>query len=346
MTPPIDPPDPTHHPGASEARRRAEEVGPDAATAISTPGGGRVLVGTAGWTDRTLTAAGVFYPQGVSSPEDRLRFYSSRFPLVEVDATYYSLPTRAMAERWMERTPEWFTFDVKAHALMTGHATEPKRLPPELRERLPGRMAEQHRVYAKDLPEEVRDEAWRIFLDALEPLRSSGKLGAVLMQYPPWFAPGAPAREEILSAKERFGDVPFSVELRNASWFDQRSADRTLRFFEDARIPLVMVDEPQGLRSSVPPVLAVTSPRLALVRFHGRRTDKWEARGAPVAERYCYLYERAELDEWVPRIESAAERATETHVIMNNCYANYGTTNAAEISELLRRAYGGSPAVP
>ena len=333
-------PDSAHDPGPASARGRADLLGDVAPGPIETATGTRVLVGTAGWTDRTLTASGVFYPRGISTPEERLRFYASRFPLVEVDATYYSLPTRGMAERWLERTPESFTFDVKAHALLTGHATEIKRLPPELRDAMPGSLAGRARVYAKDLPAELRDEIWRGFIDALEPLRSSGKLGAVLMQYPPWFGPGTRNREEIVAAQERFGDVPFSVELRNASWFAGRGAERTLQFFEDHGIPIVMVDEPQGMRSSVPPVEAVTSPRLALVRFHGRRADTWEARGAPVSQRYCYLYERAELEQWIPRIERVSSRAAETHVIMNNCYANYGTTNAAEISVLLRRVYG------
>ena len=96
-----------------------------------------------------------------------------------------------------------------------------------------------------------------------------------------------------------------------------------------------MVDEPQGFKSSVPPVAAVTSPDLAIVRFHGRNADTWEAKGIPPVERFRYLYARDELGEWVPRIRQAAREARETHVLMNNCYANYGTTNAREIARLL-----------
>jgi len=95
-----------------------------------------------------------------------------------------------------------------------------------------------------------------------------------------------------------------------------------------------MVDEPQGFKSSVPPVTAVTSD-LALVRFHGRNAETWEAKNITPAERFRYLYGRDELEEWAPKIRTVAEDARDTHVLMNNCYANYGTTNAREIAAIL-----------
>jgi uncharacterized protein YecE (DUF72 family) len=325
-----------HDPGLADARRRAEEVGNAAAAPFHGPDGHEIRFGTASWTDPTITSGAVFYPPGVNSPEDRLRYYSSRFSLVEVDSTYYALPTRRMAELWRKRTPDHFTFDVKAHALMTGQPSEVKRLPPVLRDALPPALAEKARVYGKDLPPEIYDEVWRTFLGALEPLRSSGKLGSVLLQYPRWFLPGEESREQILDARERLGDVCSAVEFRNALWFNDRNMERTLRFLSDNHIPFVMVDEPQGFRSSVPPIVAVTSPRLAVLRFHGRRGDTWERPGVPVVERFRYLYDASELEPWVPRIREAAEQAREVHVIMNNCYGNYGTTNAAEIASMVQ----------
>jgi uncharacterized protein YecE (DUF72 family) len=95
-----------------------------------------------------------------------------------------------------------------------------------------------------------------------------------------------------------------------------------------------MVDEPQT-KTAMPPIVAVTSPQLAVVRFHGRRTETWEAKGIPVVERFRYLYDADELAEWVPRIRDVADQVPEIHVLMNNCYANYGTTNAREIADLL-----------
>ena len=128
-----------------------------------------------------------------------------------------------------------------------------------------------------------------------------------------------------------------AVEFRHASWLNEKNAERTLRFLEDQSIPFVMVDAPQGFRSSLPPVAAVTANDLAVVRIHCRRTETWEAQNIPVVERFRYLYDAEELGEWVPRIREAARHARETHVLMNNCYANYGATNAREIAEMLEQ---------
>ena len=334
MSPPDAPASSTHDPGPEEAGRRGEAHA-EAAREPMHVGQATVRIGTASWTDPTMTAAGVFYPPDAGTAEERLVYYASQFPIVEVDATYYALPARRQAELWLERTPPDFTFDIKAHALMTGQPSEPRRLPKDLRESLPAELLDQKRVYARDLPREIEDEIWDRFVDALEPLRSSGKLGAVFLQYPRWFFPVSESRDEILRARDRLGDVPFAVELRHASWFNDKNRDRTLRFLEDNAIPFVMVDAPPGTKSSLPPVTVVSSPRLAVVRFHGRRTETWEQSGIPVVERFRYLYDEAELGEWVPRIREVAERVPEVHVLMNNCYANYGTTNAREIAELL-----------
>ena len=327
--------DRAHDPGVDEARERGEAAGVAESRVVRTADGGRILLGTAGWTDPTLTAPGVFYPDGVSSPEARLRYYADRFPMVEVDSPFYALPTAQMAERWAERTPDDFRFDVKAHALMTGHPTEVKRLPAVLRAALPKEVAAKARVYAKDLPPEVYGAVWGGFVDAIRPLADAGKLGAVLLQYPRWFVPGAKSREEILDAAGRLEGLPFSVEFRSRRWFAPGTEEKTLGFLAEHEIPFVMVDEPQGLQSSVPPITAVTSPALAVLRLHGRRGDQWDRRGTTVAEKYRYLYDDAELESWVPKIRAVAKQAKETHVVFNNCYGNYGTTNALEMTAKL-----------
>ena len=324
-----------HDPGADVARERLEGIEEAAVEPITVPGGGTVRVGTASWTDPTMTAAGVFYPSGADTAEERLSYYASRFPLVEVDATYYSLPARRTSELWVERTPPDFTFDIKAHALMTGQPTETKRLPKDIRTALPAELAEKPRIYAKDLPEELKSAVWEWFLDGLEPLQESGQLGSILLQYPRWFFTSSENRDTIVDATERLGDVRKAVEFRNGTWFNEKNVERTLRFLEDHSIPLVMVDGPQGFKSSIPPIAATTSPELAVVRFHGRRAETWEAKGIPTVERFRYLYDRDELEDWVPRIREAAAQAKETHVLMNNCYANYGSTNARELAALL-----------
>ena len=302
--------------------------------------GHEIRVGTASWTDPTITKGGIFYPRGVSSSEDRLRYYASQFPFVEVVSTYYSLPERAIAALWAERTPDDFVFHVKAHALMTGQPTEVARLPEPLIDALPSALAEKPRIYAKDLPLELYDAVWAHFLDALEPLRAAGKLGGVLLQYPRWFLPTPENKDHLAESAVRLAGTPGAVELRNRHWYggedgSGKATQWTLDMLRDLGLTYVMVDGPQGLESSVPPVTGVTNPELAMVRLHGRRAATWEAAKVPTVERYRYLYSPKELEPWVPKIEEASAQARRTTVFLNNCYGNYGTTNARELVTLL-----------
>lgn len=303
--------------------------------------GARVRVGTASWTDPTMTARGVFYPDDVrGSASARLAFYASHFSFVEVDATYYALPSERNARVWAERTPEGFTFDIKAHALMTGHATPVSRLPADIGDALPGSLTGRTEVRTRELPDEIVDELWRRFLGALAPLEGAGKLGALLLQMPRDFLPSPESERAIERLRERAGAAQLcAVELRHASWMtDRRQCARSLDLLRAHDLAHVMVDAPPGFATSMPPVVAVTSERLAVVRLHGRRRETWERPVAVTSERYRYLYDAAELGEWVPRIIDVAQRTQGVHVVMNNCHANYGASNADEITALLIEA--------
>ncbi len=327
--------DPLHDPGAFAAIERERRVHVPAPRGLTHPNGGRVRIGVAGWTDPSLTEPGVFYPADATTPETRLRYYASRFSLVEVDATYYALPTRSMAERWVERTPPYFMFDIKAHALMTGHGTEVSRLPPWIAKALPQRLRSASRVFPGVLPPEIIDELWRVFLDALEPLRSANKLGAVLLQFPPWFKPSRESAEAIRDARRRLGTTLGAVEFRQRGWMTGRVADRTFALLEELGLAYVIVDAPQGMDSSVPPTVGITSPELAVVRLHGRRAETWERRNDVVSERYRYLYDERQLGTWTLPIVDIAKQHQGVHVLFNNNHANYATTNALEMGELL-----------
>ncbi len=335
-----------HDPGPEAAGNRALAVERSASVPLATPEGATIRIGTASWTDPTMTAPGVFYPRGAVNAEERLTYYASTFPIVEIDATYYALPSARTAATWVDRTPPDFVFDAKAHALMTGQPTETRRLPKDLRAALPDALAEKPRLYARDLPAELQDEIWRLFMTGIEPLRAAGQLGSVLLQFPKWFFPTNESRDLILDARARLGEIRSAVEFRSESWFNDKNRDRTLRFLHDNHIPLVLVDGPQGLRSSIPALAAVTSPDLVVVRFHGRRVETWEKTGIPVVERFRYLYSRDELAEWLPRIQAAAEATREMHILMNNCYANYGSTNARELAAMLESELAGGSAAP
>jgi uncharacterized protein YecE (DUF72 family) len=291
---------------------------------------GRVQVGTASWTDRTLIESG-WYPPEADTPEKRLRYYARQFPLVEVDATYYALPAEQTAALWAARTPADFTFNVKAFSLFTHHPTPVAALPKDLRPA--AEKTGKDRIYFQDVGPAVTDEAWQRFSAALEPLRSAGKLGAILLQFPPWFPISKARRDYIVASAERAAPDRVCVEFRNRTWMTPDNQEETLGFLTGHQLPYVCVDIPQGHRDSVPPVLAATSPDLAVVRMHGH-SDKWDSKD--IHERFGYRYTEAELTEWAPKVRALAQDTAGTHVLFNNCYRNYAQVNAQQLTELLQ----------
>jgi uncharacterized protein YecE (DUF72 family) len=291
---------------------------------------GQVRVGTASWTDRTLIDSG-WYPPEADTPERRLRYYARQFPLVEVDATYYALPAEQTAASWAARTPAGFTFNVKAFSLFTQHPTRVAALPTDLRP-----AAEQtgkDRIYLKDIDSAVTDQAWQRFLAALEPLSQAGKLGAILLQFPPWFPISRANKEYIVACAQRVAPRRVCIEFRNRTWMTAENQDETLGFLTSNRLPYVCVDMPQGHRDSIPPVVAATDPELAVVRMHGH-SDKWTSKD--IHERFGYHYSERELGEWAPKVRALAEDAATTHVLFNNCYRDYAQTNARQLADLLK----------
>jgi uncharacterized protein YecE (DUF72 family) len=288
-----------------------------------------IRVGTAGWTDKTLIESG-WYPAGAGNPEQRLRYYATQFPLVEVDSAYYALPAEQTATAWAERTPKNFTFNIKAYSLLTQHPTAVKSLPADLREAA-SKDNNKDRVYLKDVDEKVTDQVWDRFLAALEPLRAQGKLGAILLQFPPWFPISRANKAYIVSCAERTAPRRVCVEFRNRTWMTEDNQKETLDFLSAHNLPYVCVDEPQGYPNSVPPVLAATSD-LAVVRLHGH-SDQWQSKS--IQERFRYRYDDKELKEWAGQVRRLASDADETHVVFNNCYRDYAHVNAQEMERLL-----------
>jgi uncharacterized protein YecE (DUF72 family) len=295
----------------------------------------RILIGTSSWTDPTLVKDGNFYPPGTKTAEARLRFYATRFPLVEVDSTYYYPPSEKNSVLWIERTPPTFTFNIKAYSLLTNHPTRPDSLYADIRESLPQGTLGKRFAYREQLPEDAVEEVWQRFHDALMPLHSSGKLGAVLFQFPQWFTISRKNKAYIEECAQRLKDFRIAVEFRHASWMTPENAEESLAFLESNDLPFVCVDMPQGFDSSIPPVAAATAPDLAMVRFHGRNTGAWNVKSDTASERFKYDYTPAELQEWVPRIDALAEQVRETHILMNNCYRDFAVRNASELGGLL-----------
>jgi uncharacterized protein YecE (DUF72 family) len=286
---------------------------------------GKIEVGTASWTDKTLLESG-WYPPTADNPEKRLAYYARQFPLVEVDSTYYGPPNEQTTKLWAERTPAHFTFNIKAFSLLTGHPTKVSAIYKDLRPE-----TEKKNVYPGDLPPQAYEEIWTRFLAALDPLVRAEKLGALLFQFPPWFGIRKSNKEYMLEVAARCKPLRPVFELRNASWFEGANRNETLDFLRAHKLPFVSVDMPQGYKSSIPPVLEATAD-LAVVRFHGH-SDKWTSKD--IHEKFGYDYSRAELAEWAPKLKALAAETDRTHVLMNNCYSSYAQENASTLVELL-----------
>ncbi len=293
-----------------------------------------VLCGIAGWTDKSLVKSGLFYPHGVSSPEARLTYYAEQFSLVEVDATYYALLSADVVARWTEWTPPSFCFDVKAHPVLTQHPIDVARLPGDLQSEVRTLRAG-GRVYASALPEPMVSEIEARFFASIAPLVDAGRLGAVFLQFPPWFGATRGNARHLEGLRERNPALPLAVEFRNKTWLAPERRARLADLLGKLELSYVCVDEPAGKVGGLPPLTLVTNPALAVVRFHGQNAAGWAKRGASVHERFNYLYAPQELAAWAPRVRELGERAARVHAVFNNCVHNYAVLGAKDLSVLL-----------
>jgi len=290
------------------------------------------LVGTASWTDPTLIKSDLFYPPGATSAAERLAFYASQFPTVEVDSSYYAILSEDVARLWVERTPPGFIFNVKAFAWLTQHPAETGRLPSAIKSALPAELKSAPRI--KNPPAEVLNLAVQMFWSSFKPLRDAGRMGLVLFQLPPYVTWRQSNLDYLAGLPERLPGAAIAVEFRHSSWTgtEHQRAD-TLQFLRDHEFAYVSVDAPA--QSGLAPLLATTATD-AYIRFHGRNGETWFKRNVSAAERFKYLYAERELAEWAGRLKqlSGVRRA---FAIFNNCYSNFGIMNATTMREMLAR---------
>lgn len=292
---------------------------------------GQVRVGTCSWTDPTMVRA--WYPSTIRTAADRLRHYATQFDTVEVDSTFYGLPTPDTARLWAERTPAGFIFHVKAFAMLTRHAVRPQQLPPPLRSHPQLELDRQGRVFRPS--PELRREVFALFTEALEPLRVEHKMGLVLLQYPPYFVANEANREYIASCVELLSPDRVGVEFRHASWVSEEKIQSTFDLLHSLGASYVSVDEPRLEGPSVLPPIAAATSDIAYVRLHGRNSATWRAKVDSAAKRFEYLYSLEELTEWVEPIRQLQEQTTTTYVMFNNCFADYAPRNAKQMLRLL-----------
>jgi uncharacterized protein YecE (DUF72 family) len=296
---------------------------------------GKIMVGTCSWTDASLVKDSDFYPPKAKSAEDRLQYYQSQFDVVEVDSSYYAMPSEIVSKLWAERTDPDFIFDIKAFRLFTGHQTPTSVLPTDIKGELPAKLVHlKANVYIRDIPSELSDELWSRFEQALVPLKEREKLGVVLFQFPPWISYSQKQLDYILYCKEMLSGYNLAIEFRNSSWLSDVNYAATIDFLKKNGLAFVCVDEPQGFKSSVPPIEEATADT-ALVRYHGRNTEMWESKRATANQRFNYRYSEDELREWVPKIKTLASKAKQIHVLFNNHYRDKAVSNAKQMKMLL-----------
>ena len=299
--------------------------------AALTVGDCRVMFGTTSWADRTLVQAGTFYPRKTMNARDRLAYYASRFPLSEISTTYRFPPTPQLAAQWVDRSPAGFVFDVRVWSLLSGAPTLPDSLWPDLQPAVAVRHRDARRLYAGHLPDAVVDECWDRFLHGIEPLRSSGRLGMLILQYPGWFSPRPESWAELALVSRRLAGYRVAVELRSPKWLagDADGAHESqMEWLEDHGLAYVCVDGPDAGPRAGCGMVAATSD-VAVVRFIGRRQVDDEPWTAP------YRYSRSELGTWVGRIRQLASSSQEVHVLMDNCWGSDAVDNALELARLV-----------
>lgn len=292
----------------------------------------RVLVGTSGYSFEDWK--GRFYPERLSS-SDMLRYYSERFPMVEVNYTYYRMPSVSTMRGMERKTPDDFEFVVKLNRSLTHSnpiigsfipdqesSPDAARGTPDAKRAAPG--TRELRLSLDPLKETIAG-----FKEGIAPLVEAGKLTCLLAQFPWGFRNTDRNLEYVVTLAQEFGEFLFVVEFRNAEWV----SDTVFGVLKDCGIGFCCVDEPR-LKGLMPPIAVSTSPEVSYVRFHGRNSSKWWNHDDP-SERYDYLYDEEELKPWADKILKLADNSRKTYVLFNNCFEAKATQNARQMQSLL-----------
>ncbi|UKS25759.1 DUF72 domain-containing protein [Paenibacillus sp. HWE-109] len=267
-----------------------------------------INIGLSGWGDHELGGS-----------RGKLREYGAHFPIVELDSSFYAIQPERNYLKWLQETPDNFSFIIKAYQGMTGH------------------------LRGENPFEGGIDQMFEVFMQSIRPVQEAGKLKAVLFQYPPWFDCTKPNVAVLRDAKARMGDVPLALEFRHQSWFTDDMREKTLSFMRSEGWMHSICDEPQAGIGSVPTVLEVTHPEMTMVRFHGRNVGGWvqnsETNWREV--RYLYNYNQRELQEWKGWLLELHKQTREVCVIFNNNSGGHAAGNAKELMEMLGIDYEG-----
>ncbi|WP_430535204.1 DUF72 domain-containing protein [Listeria rocourtiae] len=269
-----------------------------------------ITIGLTGWSDHETLYS--------STSKHKLEDYAGNFPMVEVDTSFYAIPSPLTTERWVERTPEEFSFVVKAFQAMTKHK-------------------EWQQYYDSET------EMYRRFMDAIAPMSESGRLKAILFQFPPYFGCTKENVTYLRAIREKMGDLPLAIEFRNKTWYTETNTPQTLALLKDLGFIHTVVDEPQVGNGSVPIVLRATNEAMTLVRLHGRNSAGWMKANSPEWRevRTLYRYNEEEINYWAENIRHLQKHSKEVIVIFNNNSGGDAADNAKQLQKALNISYEG-----
>jgi uncharacterized protein YecE (DUF72 family) len=298
---------------------------------------GAVRVGTSGWSYPTGPGKwnGIFYPATRSKKDgtkdfDELRFYAEHFNTVEVNSTFYGQPRAEVTRAWVQRTPATFDFSLKLYQKFT----HPKMFKESALQRAPGSEGALLDLLAAVTQSDIDD-----YRAGIEPLASSGRLGALLAQFPASFKDTLPSRDYLAQLLRAFADYPVAVELRHRSWSD--SFGDTLSLLNSFGAALVQIDEPK-FKLSIRQNWLPNVKTFYYMRLHGRNAAQWwhhEHRD----DRYNYLYTADELQEFAETAGAAKELVKKSYLYTNNHFAAKSVVNAimlkAQLGEPIEGEY-------
>ncbi len=294
-------------------------------------------IGTSGWSypGGRGTWNGVFYPAKEARPRgfDELEFYARVFDTVEVNSTFYGQPRAAVTAKWAERTPPQFEFAVKLYQKFT----HPSMFIEAVASSAPG-ASDQALAAAGDIRQADVDE----FKAGVEPLAAAGKLGPLLVQFPPSFTASPDGVDYLGWLLRTFADYRLAVELRHKTWSDQGA--ETSALLEAYGAAWVLIDEPKfrfSIRQNWRAPDAPSTAALAYVRFHGRNAREWWTHAA-AEDRYNYLYSPEELRPMAEAVGGLAATVKKAYLFFNNHFSAQGVANAVQ----LRRQLGGGDPAP
>jgi uncharacterized protein YecE (DUF72 family) len=272
-----------------------------------------VRVGTSGWSypSGQGTWNGIFYPvppgrrSRAGSGFDELRFYAEHFDTVEINSTFYGVPTAGAARGWVERTPPGFEFSLKLYQKFTH----------------PGMFEKATGKDPWDLAQKDVDE----FRAGIDPIASAGKLGALLAQFPASFRNEPDSRAYLEWLLDRFREYQVALELRHRSWSDQ--PEETLRLLDAFGAAWTQIDEPK-FRFSIRQDLLPNVRTFYYLRLHGRNAAQWW-KHEKSEDRYNYLYSAAELQPIAEAARQASREVKKAYLYANNHFSAKSVANAA-----------------